>query len=290
MLTDAAQRMGYRVAVLDPDPQSAAGAVADRWIRGDCRDEAALAELGASCAGAFSLVDDEPPALARFAVRCPLVPHPAVAALCRDPGRWPELVDRCGVDVARPGDDLTQRREIAVIVARRGPADLASYPAVENRCGRGALETSIAPARISRDLAARAAAVAERITEQLDLVGVLCVEFALLPRDGLAVRALVPQPPACGYYTIDACPTSQFEQQVRILAGMPLGPIEQHSPAVVVMLPGEPRHAPDQAALERRFGVTLHLHGATGHCTVLAAHIETALDAARAIRAELVPT
>lgn len=296
MLTTAAQRMGYRVAVLDPDPQSPGGAVADRWIRTDCRDEAGLTELG-TCAGAFSLTDDAPPALMRLADRCPLVPGPAVTALCRDPARWPALVERCGVAAARRADGPPQLREIAVIVARRANADVASYPPVEIRRNGNALETTIAPARISRGVAARARAAAERIAQELGLVGVLCVALELQPKDALAVRALVPRPHACGYFTIDACETSQFDQQVRVLAGMPLGPTELRCPAVVTMLPGERRDGGtyESAGLERRPGVTLHLHGARraraghaiGHCTVLAAHVETALDIARAIRAEL---
>lgn len=297
MLTLAAQRMGYRIAVLDPDERSPAAAVADRWVRGDVRDEAALAGLAASCAGAFAMAGDWPPALARFADVCPLVPRPAVAAQCADPARWSALVEGCGIDLAQPAEDAPQRREIAVIVARRGTGDLSCYPAVEVLRTRGVLETSIAPARISRALAARAAAAAERIVERLDCAGVLCVELALLHREALALRALVPRPHGCGYHTIDACPTSQFEQQVRILVGMPLGPTEQRSTAVVVPVAAELWDRPEREwrrLLERRGGV-LHPYGwsearpgrSMGHFTICATHIETAIEAAHAVRAEL---
>jgi 5-(carboxyamino)imidazole ribonucleotide synthase len=292
MHTLAAQRMGYRVAVLDPDPHSSAGAVADRWIRSACGDEDAIAEIESFCAGAISVLDDVPQALARFADRCPLIPRPALAALCRDRARWAKLVERCDVDVCALADGAPQQREIAIVVARRGAGELACYAPVEICRNTAAFETSIAPARISRDLAARARAVAERIAEILDLAGVLCVELALSSKGALAVRALLPQPNACGYHTVEACATSQFEQQVRTLAGMPLGPTEQRSPAVVVVLPEGPWHALDRAALQRRPGVTLHLHGSRhgrvmAHVTVLAAHIETALETARAVRTEL---
>jgi len=188
-------------------------------------------------------------------------------------------------------------REISVIVARRGAGDLARFPVAENSHARGILDTSIAPARIGRALGERAAAAAERLAEQLDYVGVLCVEFFVLPKGGLAVNEIAPRPHNSGHYTIDACVTSQFEQQARILAGLPLGSTDQLCPAVMVNLLGDLWHAgePDWTRVLVRPKAKLHLYGKDaarpgrkmGHYTVLAGHVETAIETARAIRDEL---
>lgn len=188
-------------------------------------------------------------------------------------------------------------REVSVIVARRAPGDLVHFPVAENRHARGILDTTIAPARIGRELAERAAAAAERIAERLDYVGVLCVEFFVLPRGELAVNEIAPRPHNSGHFTIDACITSQFEQQARILAGLPLGAATQHCPAVMVNLLGDlwRTGAPDWTKVLARPAAKLHLYGKDeprpgrkmGHYTVLAGHVETAIETAEAIRAEL---
>ena len=128
--------------------------------------------------------------------------------------------------------------EISVVVARGGDGAVATYPAVENRHVNHILDTTIAPAEIAPQLAAEADATARLIAERLDLVGVLAVEM-FVTRDGkLLVNELAPRPHNSGHWTIDACATSQFEQLVRAICGLPLGSTEPHSVAVMKNLIG----------------------------------------------------
>jgi 5-(carboxyamino)imidazole ribonucleotide synthase len=128
--------------------------------------------------------------------------------------------------------------EISVIVARSGSGAWATYPPVENRHVNHILDTTIAPARIASDTAMRAAAIARCIAEKLDLVGVLAVEMFVTREDGLLVNELAPRPHNSGHWTIDACMTSQFEQLVRAICGLPLGSTQHHSDAVMKNLIG----------------------------------------------------
>jgi 5-(carboxyamino)imidazole ribonucleotide synthase len=112
--------------------------------------------------------------------------------------------------------------EISVVLARAGDGGTRVYPAAENRHNDGILELSVVPARVSPQLAAQATQHAQRIAECLDYVGVLAVEFFV--SDGeLLVNEIAPRPHNSGHYTLEACETSQFEQQVRALCGLPLG-------------------------------------------------------------------
>jgi 5-(carboxyamino)imidazole ribonucleotide synthase len=129
--------------------------------------------------------------------------------------------------------------EISVIVARGQGGAWVAYPAVENRHVAHILDTTIAPARIAPETAARAEAVARHVAEELDLVGVLAVEMFVTRSGGILVNELAPRPHNSGHWTIDACVTSQFEQLVRAICGLPLGAIGQHSDAVMKNLIGE---------------------------------------------------
>ncbi len=196
---------------------------------------------------------------------------------------------------------LPLEREISVVVARRGADDAVHFPVAENAHAHGILDTSIVPARISRGLAEQACAAAERIAAGLDYVGVLCVEFFVLKGERLLVNEIAPRPHNSGHYSIDACITSQFEQQARILAGLPLGSTALHGPAVMVNLLGDVwetagrEGGPDWTTVLRHPAAKLHLYGKRearrgrkmGHYTVLADHVETALETARAIRRDL---
>ena len=193
--------------------------------------------------------------------------------------------------------ELALDREVSVVVARRGAGDLVHFPVAENEHVHGILDTCIVPARISRELAERACAAAERIAEALDYVGVLCVEFFVLKGERLLVNEIAPRPHNSGHYSIDDCVTSQFEQQARILAGLPLGSTALHGPAVMVNLLGDIWRdgAPDWTIVLRHPEAKLHLYGKRdarpgrkmGHYTVLSAHVETAIETARAIRRDL---
>jgi 5-(carboxyamino)imidazole ribonucleotide synthase len=128
--------------------------------------------------------------------------------------------------------------EISVIVARRADGEWAAYPPVENRHVNHILDTTIAPARIAPETATRAEAIARVIAERLDLVGVLAVEMFTTRDGGLLVNELAPRPHNSGHWTIDACVTSQFEQLVRAICGLPLGSVAHHSDAVMKNLIG----------------------------------------------------
>jgi 5-(carboxyamino)imidazole ribonucleotide synthase len=191
---------------------------------------------------------------------------------------------------------LTLEREVSVVLARSAEGEVAVFPVAENRHARGILDLSIAPARIPPALAAQATELATRVAHDLDYVGVLAVEMFIVGGK-LLLNEIAPRPHNSGHYTIDACRTSQFEQQVRVLCGLPLGDPSQHTPAVMVNLlgdiwgGGEPRWE----AVLRHAGAHLHLYGKRearagrkmGHVTVCEATLERALEVALAIRRDL---
>ena len=192
--------------------------------------------------------------------------------------------------------------EVSVIVGRDAQQRSAAWPVAENRHRQGILDLTIAPARIDAALARRARAAAIGVAEALDYQGVLCVEFFVTRQGELLVNEIAPRPHNSGHYTIDACVTSQFEQQARILAALPLGDPAQHTPAVMVNLLGDIWYADDGALREPpwpdvlRHGMAkLHLYGKKeprrgrkmGHVTCLGATLDDALATARAVKALL---
>src|SRR5690606_19058269 len=134
---------------------------------------------------------------------------------------------------------LALELEISVIVARGFDGRSAAFPVSENVHVGGILATSTAPARISQHLAVRAEEATLAIARALDYVGVLCIEVVVLADGSLLVNEMAPRPHNSGHYTIDACVTSQFEQQVRALAALPLGSALQHQRAVMLNLLGD---------------------------------------------------
>jgi len=194
--------------------------------------------------------------------------------------------------------------EISVIVARNESGETASWPVAENRHRGGILDVSIAPARLSPSLSAHACDLATRIATALDYRGVLCVEMFVGEDDALLVNEIAPRPHNSGHYTIDACVTSQFEQQVRVLADLPLGDTRQHTPAVMVNLLGDIWFADPDAKMAReppwrdvlcQPQAKLHLYGKAeprrkrkmGHVTCLGATLADALATAREVRQTL---
>ncbi len=153
------------------------------------------------------------------------------------------------------------RCEISVVLARAGDGSLAAYPPVENRHVHHILDTTLAPARISPALAEEALAVARHIAERLDLVGVLAVEMFVTKSDAILVNELAPRPHNSGHWTIDACLTSQFEQLVRAICGLPLGSTERHADAVMKNLIG--RDVDNWRAALDDPHAKLHLYGKT---------------------------
>ncbi|MBK8176701.1 MAG: 5-(carboxyamino)imidazole ribonucleotide synthase [Rhodospirillales bacterium] len=149
--------------------------------------------------------------------------------------------------------------EISVIVARSLSGTLATFVPVENQHEHHILRRTVAPAAIERSVASRADAIARHIAEALDLVGVLAAEMFVCADGNVLVNELAPRPHNSGHWTIDACAVSQFEQCVRAIAGLPLGPTERHSDAVMENLLGyEVERWPD---LVRNSAARLHLYG-----------------------------
>ncbi|MDE2003247.1 MAG: 5-(carboxyamino)imidazole ribonucleotide synthase [Betaproteobacteria bacterium] len=195
-------------------------------------------------------------------------------------------------------------RELSVVVARSDGGETATWPVAENHHRDGILDVSIAPARIGADLAARARETATAVADALDYRGVLCVEMFVATDGRLLVNEIAPRPHNSGHYTIDACVTSQFEQQARVLAALPLGDTSQHTPAVMVNLLGdiwfqnegqrEPRE-PDWRRVLAHPAAKLHLYGKRearrgrkmGHVTCLGGTLDEALATACAIKREL---
>ncbi|MBS0588991.1 MAG: 5-(carboxyamino)imidazole ribonucleotide synthase [Proteobacteria bacterium] len=189
------------------------------------------------------------------------------------------------------------KSEISVVVVRGGDGKVATFPVSENQHVNGILDVSIVPARISPLLAGKAQEVACQVAKNLNYQGVLCVEFFVLDDDTLLINEIAPRPHNSGHYSIDACVTSQFEQQVRTLCGLPLGATAQLSPAVMINLLGDVwrNGDPDWNIVLQHPSAKLHLYGKTearpgrkmGHFTVLNSDIETALSEALRIKQQL---
>ena len=185
--------------------------------------------------------------------------------------------------------------EVSVLVARGADGASETYPAALNRHDRHILDATVMPATIAHRVAIEARGMARSVAEALDYVGVLCVEFFVAPDGRLMVNELAPRPHNSGHLTIEAAVTDQFEQQVRALCGLPLGPSDLVSPAAMVNLLGDLWAAgpPDwSAALRAVPAAMLHLYGKgdaligrkMGHLTVLGPDPGTALDRALTAR------
>jgi 5-(carboxyamino)imidazole ribonucleotide synthase len=151
--------------------------------------------------------------------------------------------------------------EVSVIVARATDGAMRSFDVVENRHARHILDVTIAPARIGADVAARATAMAERVAAALDLTGLMAVEMFVAGDGTLLANEIAPRPHNSGHWTIDACVTSQFEQFVRAICGLPLGSPARHSNAIMRNLIGD--DAGRWAGILADPDNKLHLYGKT---------------------------
>ena len=192
---------------------------------------------------------------------------------------------------------LALEREVSVIVARGRDGATVTFPVAENTHRGGILAVSVIPARISEPLATRAHAAAVALAERMHYVGVLCVEFFVLGQERLLVNEIAPRPHNSGHYTIDACVTSQFEQQARVMAQLPLGDTMQALPAVMLNVLGDVwfdrdlQREPDWPAVVAVPGAKLHLYGKRearrgrkmGHVTCVATSLDEALARANRV-------
>ena len=218
----------------------------------------------------------------------------SVPDLCALPAAWATLGGALCVLERR----LRLRLEISVIVARSHDGRSVHLPVQQNLHRDGVLAVTQVPAPdVDAATAARAVQWAEQLAADLQYVGVLCVEFFVLDDGSLIANEMAPRPHNSGHYSIDACDVSQFDLQVRTLAGLPLVPPRQHSAAVMLNLLGDlwwthadpadrmaPARTPDWPAVLSLPGVRLHLYGKSearrgrkmGHLTVTAAEPTTA--------------
>lgn len=354
MFCHAAQRLGYKVAVLDPDANSPAGAVADFHLCAAYDNKDALAELAQRCPAVTTEFENVPADSLRFIQARGSRVSPSGDAVSIVQNRIDEkaFIQNAGVEVApyipvRSDDDLQNapeslfpgilkvarlgydgkgqarvnsrveayeafvefnkvdcvlealmplEREISVVMARGYDDECAFYAPAVNVHHRGILAVSSAAPRadelgLSTALLGKARDAAAEIAKSLNYRGVLCVEFFVLSDGAVLANEVAPRPHNSGHHTIDACSSSQFEQQVRVMAGLPLGNPQAHSASVMLNLLGDlwfnaqgQYEEPDWPAVLAIPGAHLHLYGKAharagrkmGHITVVADTLERA--------------
>jgi 5-(carboxyamino)imidazole ribonucleotide synthase len=207
--------------------------------------------------------------------------------------------DRIGREPAVLEAFIDFEREVSVVAARGVDCSVAHYGVIDNTHRHHILDLSVAPADVTPRAAADAVAIARATLEALDVIGLLCVEM-FLTRDGtLLINELAPRPHNSGHLTFDAAVTSQFEQQLRAVCGLPLGSTALLRPAAMANLLGD-LWSHGEPRWEAACGfpdVKLHLYGKTsprpgrkmGHLTALAATGEEAARLALAARQALTP-
>jgi 5-(carboxyamino)imidazole ribonucleotide synthase len=356
MFAIAARTMGYRVMVLDPDPESPAGALADIHLCADYHDHAALEQMGRACAAVTTEFENVPADSLEFLAQfCPVRPGAAAVSIAQDRRREKTFLQSNGfstapfaaveshgdfavafhsvgapalLKTALNGYDgkgqarvnslaeleaafetlgavpcvleawLPLQTEISVVVARGTDGQAEAFPAAENRHTNGILDTSIVPAPVPVELAAKALESAMSIAAALDYCGVLAVEFFVLDDGRLLINEIAPRPHNSGHFTLNACLTSQFEQQVRALAGLPLGAPDLLRPVAMVNLLGDlwrEGQEPSWDVVLSHSRAKLHLYGKLGarpgrkmgHFNVLAESTDAALQAALEMKTAL---
>ncbi|MEL4180703.1 5-(carboxyamino)imidazole ribonucleotide synthase [Roseateles sp. PN1] len=364
MFVHAAQALGYRTVVLDPDADSPAGLVAHQHICADYADAAGLTELAAQCDAITTEFENVPAqALQQLAQTRFVAPAAAAVAICQDRADEKAHFQASGVacapyaqirdeaelaavsDALLPGILKTARMgydgkgqirvrnraelvagwaelkqvpcvleqmlplalELSVISARNAAGQMVQFPVQQNLHRDGILAVTQVPApAVSADLAAQALAAAARIATELNYVGVLCVEFFVLQDGSLVVNEMAPRPHNSGHYTMNACDVSQFDLQVRAMAGLALNQPRLHSPTVMLNLLGDlwfdgqgkeqgQERTPAWAQVLALPGTHLHLYGKAsarpgrkmGHLNITAATAAEAEATARAAAALL---
>jgi len=188
-------------------------------------------------------------------------------------------------------------KEISVIVARGIDGRMVVYPVCENTHRNHILDVTVAPAPLPPEVESEARSLAAGIAERLELVGILAVEMFLLKDGKVLVNELAPRPHNSGHFSFDASVTSQFEQQLRAVCGLPLGSTESLRPSAMVNLLGDlwAHGEPDWLAAAAMADVKIHLYGKTdprpgrkmGHLVAFGATSEEAANRALNARAAL---
>lgn len=179
-------------------------------------------------------------------------------------------------------------KEVSVVCARDFLGNFAHYGVIENSHENHILDISFAPAIVSEKVFAEAIEIARSIAESLEYVGTLCVEFFVTKGGKLLINELAPRPHNSGHLTFDACVTSQFEQQLRAVCGLPLGSTEFYKPSAMANLLGDLWNAqePNWAKALENPHVKLHLYGKSdprvgrkmGHLTATAETASAAVE------------
>lgn len=349
MFTTAAQTMGYRVVVLDPDTNSPAGIIADQHLCAAYDDEQALAHMAQLCDAITTEFENIPAATLAFLEQSTTV-HPSSKALAATQNRnvEKEFIASLGIATApfqpiRQLDDiekardaiqfpailkvatfgydgkgqiachsieevyqayetleqkecvLEQRlqleREVSVVLARGQNGTITNFPVAENVHVNGILHSTTVPCSVPAQLAQQAIQMANEIAKGLNYVGTMAVEFFVTTSGDIIANEIAPRPHNSGHYTLDACHTSQFEQQVRMLCGLPAGNCDLTSPVVMINILGDVwgQSLPHWEQLLSQPNVKLHLYGKKearagrkmGHFNVLASKVETAAEQAQ---------
>jgi 5-(carboxyamino)imidazole ribonucleotide synthase len=191
-------------------------------------------------------------------------------------------------------------RELSVVAVRGADGAFAAYAPFENTHRDHILDVTVSPADVPPAVGAQAVEIALTVMERLDFIGVVCIELFWTRQGELLANEIAPRPHNSGHLTIDAHLTSQFEQQVRAVCGLPLGSTHQRTPAAMANLLGDlwDRGTPDWTRVLAQPEIALHLYGKTearpgrkmGHLTALASSPDVARDrvlAARRLLADL---
>ncbi|MEM7292990.1 MAG: 5-(carboxyamino)imidazole ribonucleotide synthase [Pseudomonadota bacterium] len=354
MFTQAAQRMGYRVTVLDPDVLSPTGQIAERHLQTAYTDSESLDVIAQTCA-AVSIEFESVPAAALRALEGRVRLAPSVAAVeiaqnrilekqfVRDAGldtadfasieslddaasAFTQIGVDCIIKTATLGYDgkgqaicssegdviaafkqfgevpcvleqkIDLRTEVSVVLARSDAGEAACFPVSENTHVNGILDTSVVPAQIDDALASKAQSMAMSLAHTLEYVGVIGVEMFVTTDDRVLINEIAPRPHNSGHYTLDATVSSQFEQQVRMMCGLPASDTALTSPVVMLNLLGDVWHGaePDWSAVVPS-SAYLHLYGKAeprpgrkmGHINVLGSNNLEALEVVHGIRQAL---
>ena len=355
MFTLAAHSMGYRVVVLDPDPHSPAGLIADQHINADYQDRAALQMLGDECAAITTEFENIPAESLEFLEQyCPVRPGADAVRIAQNrinektfirqqglatapfaaiyeaadiedaiSGLQPPLLlktasmgydgkgqqqvstaDEAGAAFIQAGgapcilEEMVElEREISVVLVRNSSGLTAVYPVGENRHVNGILDTTIVPSGADTAITDAAIDMARQLADAMNYCGVLAVEFFCTRQGELLINEMAPRPHNSGHYTVDACATSQFEQQVRMMCGLKPSDTKLLSAVVMTNLMGDIWNDGDPAwqHVLNEPGAHLHLYGKRearpgrkmGHINCLADNADSALQVTAKIRAAL---
>ncbi len=362
MFATAARRMGYRVAVWDPDPDAPALQLADHPFAAPFLDEETRDRFSGAVTGVTYEWENVPVDLCdSLALHHPIRPFGSVLRIIQDrirqkqflqthalpiapfaiiesPKQLANALDRVGLPAlcktARSGYDgkgqwlirgpadaeqvalsfdattqaghrwileqfVTFERELSVLVVCDVGGECRTYSAVDNWHEQGILRLTLAPSSLSADTVTRASRLAVQAVAAFNSPGVFCVEFFHTADGNLLINEIAPRPHNSGHYTLDACPVSQFEQQVRVVCGAPVGDIKLLSAAAMVNVIGDQvrtvTSGPGYRDLLSVPGAVLHVYGKRtiragrkmGHVTFLAENSTLAEERARELMKRL---